>query len=120
MVNKAAMIEKIADLVKAGSITGISDIRDESDRDGMRVVIELRRDAQPRVVLNQLYKHTQMQTTFGANLLALEDNRPRVLTCGDCCRPSSTTGSRSSSAGAASSWPRRRRAPTSSRDCGGP
>jgi DNA gyrase subunit A len=78
-VNKAAMIEKIAGLVKAGQITGISDLRDESDRRGMRVVIELRRDAQPRVVLNQLYKHTQMQTTFGANLLALKDNRPVVF-----------------------------------------
>ncbi len=78
-VNKAAMIEKIAGLVKSGQITGISDIRDESDRNGMRVIIELRRDAQPRVVLNQLYKHTQMQTTFGANLLALRDNRPVVF-----------------------------------------
>jgi DNA gyrase subunit A len=78
-VNKAAMIEKIAGLVKSGQITGISDLRDESDRQGMRVVIELRRDAQPRVVLNQLYKHTQMQTTFGANLLALKENRPVVF-----------------------------------------
>jgi DNA gyrase subunit A len=78
-VNKAAMIEKIAGLVKSGQITGISDLRDESDRRGMRVIIELRRDAQPRVVLNQLYKHTQMQTTFGANLLALKDNRPVVF-----------------------------------------
>jgi DNA gyrase subunit A len=79
-VNKSAMIERIAELVKSGSITGISDVRDESDRRGMRVVIELRRDAQPQVVLNQLYKHTQMQTTFGANLLALQENRPVVLT----------------------------------------
>jgi len=79
MVNKAAMIERIAQLVKEGQIAGISDIRDESDRDGLRVVIELKRDSQPRVVLNQLYKHTQMQTTFGANVLALVGNRPKVL-----------------------------------------
>jgi len=78
-VNKATMLERIAELVKNGHITGISDVRDESDRDGMRVVIELRRDAQPQVVLNQLYKHTQMQTTFGANMLALHHNRPMVM-----------------------------------------
>jgi DNA gyrase subunit A len=79
-VNKANLLEKIADLVKSGSITGISDIRDESDREGMRVVIELKRDAQARVVMNQLFKHTQMQTTFGANLLALTKNQPRTFT----------------------------------------
>ncbi|MDM7914210.1 MAG: DNA topoisomerase 4 subunit A, partial [Candidatus Eisenbacteria bacterium] len=79
MVNKAALVERIAALVKEGSIAGISDIRDESDREGLRVVIELKRDGQPRVVLNQLYKHTQMQCTFGANMLALVGNRPRVL-----------------------------------------
>jgi len=78
-VNKASLLERIAGLVKSGTISGISDLRDESDRDGMRVVIELKRDSQPRVVLNQLYKHTQMQTTFGANLLALLDNRPKVF-----------------------------------------
>ncbi len=79
-VNKAAMLEKMAGLVRDGKIQGISDIRDESDRDGLRVVIELKRDAQTQVVLNQLYKHTQMQTTFGANMLALVDNQPRTLT----------------------------------------
>ena len=79
MVNKAALVEKIAALVKGGQITGISDIRDESDRQGLRIVIELKRDAQPRVVLNGLYKHTAMQSTFGANMLALVDNRPKVL-----------------------------------------
>src|SRR5262245_42022964 len=78
-VSKAALLEKIADLVKEGTIDGISDLRDESDRDGMRVVIELKRDAQPRVILNQLFKHTQMQTTFGANMLALVGNRPQTL-----------------------------------------
>jgi DNA gyrase subunit A len=79
MVNKSALVERIASLVKDGEVAGISDIRDESDRDGLRVVIELKRDAQPRVVLNQLYKHTAMQTTFGANMLALVGNRPKVL-----------------------------------------
>jgi DNA gyrase subunit A len=79
-VNKANLIEKIAELVKEGKINDISNIRDESDRDGMRVVIELKRDAQPSVVLNQLFKHTQMQTTFGVILLALVHGVPRVLT----------------------------------------
>ncbi len=79
-VNKAAMLEKMAGLVRDGRLQGIADIRDESDREGMRVVIELKRDAQTQVVLNQLYKHTQMQTTFGANMLALVDNQPRTLT----------------------------------------
>ncbi|TMQ59261.1 MAG: DNA gyrase subunit A [Candidatus Eisenbacteria bacterium] len=80
MVSKAALLEKIADLVKDGPLDGISDLRDESDREGMRIVIELKRDAQPKVVLNQLFKHTQMQTTFGANMLALVGNRPLTLT----------------------------------------
>jgi DNA gyrase subunit A len=80
MVSKAALLEKIADLVKDGPLEGISDLRDESDREGMRIVIELKRDAQPKVVLNQLFKHTQMQTTFGANMLALVGNRPLTLT----------------------------------------
>ncbi len=79
-VNKANLIEKIADLVRAGKLSDISNIRDESDRDGMRVVIELKRDAQPSVVLNQLFKHTQMQTTFGVILLALVNGVPMVLT----------------------------------------
>ncbi len=80
MVNKASVLEKIAELVREGRITGISDIKDESDRDGLRVVIELKRDAQPRVILNQLFKHTQLQNTFGGNMLALVKNRPKVLT----------------------------------------
>ncbi len=78
-VNKANLIEKIADLVRKSSLDGISDIRDESDRDGIRIVIELKRDAIPTVVLNNLYKHTQMQITFGTNMLALVDGRPKVL-----------------------------------------
>jgi DNA gyrase subunit A len=78
-VNKTNLIEKIADLVRAGKITEISNLRDESDRDGMRVVIELKRDAQPAVVLNQLFKHTQMQTTFGVIMLALVNGIPKVM-----------------------------------------
>ncbi|RMF91562.1 MAG: DNA gyrase subunit A [Methanobacteriota archaeon] len=79
MVNKSRLIESIADLVKGKKIEGISDLRDESDREGMRIVIELKTGAQGEVVLNQLYKHTQMQTTFGIINLALVDGRPRVL-----------------------------------------
>jgi DNA gyrase subunit A len=80
-VNKAALIEKIAELVKQGRIDGIYDLRDESDRNGMRIVIELKREAQPRKVLNNLYKHTALQTAFGVNMLALVDGeQPRVLT----------------------------------------
>ncbi len=78
-VNKANLIEKIADLVREKKIEDISDIRDESDRDGIRVVIELKRDAEPQVVLNNLYKHTQMQTTFGVIMLALVGGVPKVL-----------------------------------------
>ncbi|MFH1387174.1 MAG: DNA gyrase subunit A [bacterium] len=79
MVNKAEMIEAIAELVKDKKITGISDLRDESDRDGMRVYIELKRDASREVVLNQLFKHSNMQTTFGVNMLALVDGQPKLL-----------------------------------------
>ncbi len=82
-VNKANLIEKIADLVRAKALEDIADIRDESDRDGMRIVIETKRDGMPMVVLNNLYKHTQMQVTFGANMLALVGGRPRVLTLRD-------------------------------------
>jgi DNA gyrase subunit A len=78
--NKAGLIEKIAELVNDKRIEGISDIRDESDRDGMRVVIELKRDAYPRVVLNNLYKQTPLQMNFGANMLALVRNEPQLLT----------------------------------------
>ncbi len=78
-LNKARLIEKIADLVRGQKIKDISDIRDESDRNGMRIVIDLKRDAVGGAVLNQLYKHTQMQTTFGVILLALVNNQPRVM-----------------------------------------
>ena len=79
-VNKALLIEKIAELVRDKVVTGISDLRDESDRDGIRVVIELKREQMPDVLLNQLYKYTQMQTTFGMNMVAIVDGRPQTLT----------------------------------------
>ncbi|NLW41167.1 MAG: DNA gyrase subunit A [Tissierellia bacterium] len=79
-VNKAKLIEKIAELVRDKKIEGISDLRDESDRDGMRIVIDLKRDVNPNIVLNNLYKHTQLQATFGIIMLALVDNEPKILT----------------------------------------
>ena len=79
-VNKARLIEKIAELVKEKKIEGISDLRDESDRDGMRIVIELKKDENPQVLLNHLYKQTQMQSSFGIIMLAIVNNRPKVLT----------------------------------------
>ena len=85
-VNKAAMVERIAELVREKKIEGIADLRDESDRDGYRVVIELRRDAVPDVVLNQLYRFTPLQSTFGANMVALDSGRPQVMTLKDLLR----------------------------------
>jgi DNA gyrase subunit A len=82
-VNKARLLERIADLVKDKKIEGITDIRDESDRDGLRMVLELKRDVVPQVVMNQLFKFTAMQTTFGINLLAIVNSRPEVLTLKD-------------------------------------
>ena len=79
-VNKARLLEKIAELVKDRRITGIAELRDESDKDGMRMVVELRRGTMPDVVLNHLYRHTQMQSVFGINLVALVDSQPRLLT----------------------------------------
>ena len=78
-VNKTTLLERIAELVRSGQITTIHDMRDESDREGMRIVIELKKDAQPQAVLNQLYKHTMLQSTFGAQMLALVDTRPVYL-----------------------------------------
>ena len=78
-VNKSYLLQKIAELVKDRKLTDISDLRDESDRNGMRIVIELKREAVPKVVLNNLYKHTQMQQSFGVNLVALVDGVPRTL-----------------------------------------
>ncbi len=83
MVNKARLIEKIADMVRDKRIDGITDLRDESNREGMRICIELRRDVNPNVVMNQLYKHTQLQDTFGVIMLALVNNQPRVLNIHD-------------------------------------
>ncbi len=79
MVNKAKLIEKIAELVKEKKVDGITDLRDESDKSGMRIAIELRRDVNPNIVLNHLYKHTQLQDTFGVIMISLVDNQPRVL-----------------------------------------
>lgn len=83
-INKARLIEKIADLVRDKKIDGITDLRDESDRNGMRIVIELRRDANVHVLLNNLYKQTTLQTSFGINLLALVDGQPKVLSLKQC------------------------------------
>lgn len=82
-VNKARLVEKIAELVREKKLDGITDLRDESDRNGMRIVIELRKDVNPNVVLNNLYKHTAMQTNFGINMLALVDKQPKVLNLKD-------------------------------------
>ncbi|MBM4271564.1 MAG: DNA gyrase subunit A, partial [Deltaproteobacteria bacterium] len=83
LVNKAALIEKISELVKERKMEGISDLRDESDRDGIRIVIDLKKDEPSGVILNQLYKHTQMETTFGVIMLAIDRSQPRVLTLKD-------------------------------------
>src|SRR5690606_37246767 len=82
-VNKAAMIEKIAELVRDKRIEGIADLRDESDRQGMRVVIELKREAVADVVLNQLYRFSPLQTSFGVNMVALNGGRPETMTLKD-------------------------------------
>ncbi|WP_435923226.1 DNA gyrase subunit A [Paenibacillus sp. DYY-L-2] len=79
-VNKARLVEKIAELVREKRVDGITDLRDESDRNGMRIVIELRRDVNPNIVLNNLYKHTALQSTFGINMLAIVNNEPKILT----------------------------------------
>src|SRR4029434_4238830 len=82
-VNKARLIERMAELVNERKLDGISDLRDESDRDGMRIVIELKRDAVPEVLLNQLYKHTPLQESFGVNMLAIVEGRPQLLNLKD-------------------------------------
>ena len=84
MVNKARLVEKMAELVHDKRLEGVSDIRDESDREGMRIVVELKRDVNAHVVLNTLYKHTQMQETFGVNMLALVDGEPKILSLRQC------------------------------------
>ena len=83
-VNKARLIEKIAELVRDKKIEGITDLRDESDRNGMRIVMEVRKDANANVLLNNLYKHTALQTSFGINMLALVDGEPKVLNLKQC------------------------------------
>jgi len=83
-VNKSKLIENIANLVQDKRIEGISDIRDESDKEGMRIVIELKRDQMAQIILNQLYKHTQMETTFGVIMLALVESRPKILNLKEC------------------------------------
>ncbi|MFC1723136.1 DNA gyrase subunit A [Nanoarchaeota archaeon] len=85
-VNKSALIEEIADLVRSKKVTGVHDLRDESDKDGMRIVIELKQDATSDIVLNQLYKHTRLETTFGIIFLGLVDNQPVVLNLRDMLR----------------------------------
>ena len=85
-VNKTSLIEKIAELVRDKRIEGISDIRDESDRDGMRVVVELKRDAVPDVILNQIYRYSPLQSTFGCNIVALNGGRPEVMNLMDLIR----------------------------------
>src|SRR5262249_51282761 len=82
-VNKANMVERIGELVREKKIEGIAELRDESSREGTRVVIELKREAVPDVVLNQLYRHTALQSTFGANMVALDNGRPQVMTLKD-------------------------------------
>ena len=98
-VNKTTLIERIASLVREGRLDMISDLRDESDRTGMRIVIELKRNAQPQRVMNQLYKYTQLQSTFGVNMLALVNKEPRsLLITRACCRFILNTAKRSSPA----------------------
>ena len=115
-VNKAALLEKIADLVKDKKIDGIADLRDESDRDGMRIYIEIKRDANPHKVLNNLFKHTPMQLAFNMNMLALVDGQPQTLPLEVGARSTtSTTAARSSGAGPSSTSARRAPGRTSSR-----
>ena len=92
-VNKSKLIERIAELVTEKIIDDISDVRDESDRDGMRIVIELKRGAQPEIVLNQLYKHTQMQESFSMIFLAVLNGQPKEFALDEAIRASSITAS---------------------------
>jgi len=86
LVNKARLIEQMAMLVREKKVEGIADLRDESDRDGMRIVVELKRDAVPEVLINQLYKHTTLQESFGVNMLAIADGRPKILSLKDALK----------------------------------
>ncbi len=102
------MVERIAELVREKKIEGIADLRDESDRDGYRVVIELKRDAMADVVLNQLYRFTPLQSTFGANMVALDGGRPLVMNLKDLLHVASSPSARRWSRGAPSSCSARR------------
>ena len=129
-MNKKTLIEKIAELVRAKVIEGIGEMRDESDRSGMRIVIELKRDATPEVVLNQLFRFTQLQTSFGINLLALDDGQPRQMGLSDALhvlhplprgghpppRPASSSARRATGRTTWSAWPSR--SPISTRSSG--
>ena len=110
-VNKSTLIERIAELVREDKIDQISDLRDELDQRGMSIVIELKRGAQPKKVLNQLYKYTALQSTFGVQMLALVDGEPRTLSLKRPCRSTSSTARRSSSAARTLNW--RKPAPAS-------
>ena len=112
-VNKASLIEKISELMKEKKIEGISEVRDETNREGIRVVLELARGEIPQIILNQLYKHTQMQTTFGIIMLALVDRRPQIVNLKEALGRSSASAARSSPGARAMNWPGRKSARTS-------
>ncbi len=121
MVNKATLVERIADLVREGKVDGVTDLRDESDRSGMRVVIELQRDAPGEVILNQLYKLTPLQTTFGVNMLALvERGGPRSSRSGRRSGTSSSSAARWWCGAPSTTSRRPRRERTSSRASSSP
>ena len=111
-VNKARLIERIAELVNEKKFEGIADVRDESDRDGMRIVVELKRDAVPQVVLNKLFKLTPMQSSFGVINLAIVNGQPRVLKLKRCSSTSSTFVAKSCAVAPNTTCARRARAPT--------
>ena len=116
-VNKAKLVERIAEMVREKVIEGIAELRDESDREGVRVVVELKRDAEPEIVLNQLYRHTALQTSFGVNMLALNGGRPELMTLRDVIVPSSRFARRSSPAAPGISSARPASAPTPCSGC---
>jgi DNA gyrase subunit A len=111
-VNKAKLVEKIAELLRDKQLDGVKYIRDESDREGMRIALGMKKDGMAPVIINQLYKHTRMETTFGVIFLALVNNRPELLTLRRSWSISSSTAKTSSSGAPVSSWPRPRPAPT--------
>jgi DNA gyrase subunit A len=106
-VNKSKLVERIAETVREKIVSGISDLRDESDRDGVRIVIEIRRDADPDIVLNQLFRHTALQISFGVNMLALNGGRPEQRPCATSSPPLSPSARRSSPGARCTFWARR-------------